>query len=73
MPTALPEAVNTELPEYLRKREIARILHVSPRTIDKWVMDRRIPFIRVTARLNLYRLRDVQKALEKRVVHELPK
>jgi excisionase family DNA binding protein len=72
MPAALSsEPVNDGIQGYLRKREIARLLCVSPRTIDKWVMDRRIPFIRMNARLNLYRLRDVQKALEKRIVHEL--
>ena len=32
------------------KRDAARILSVSPRTIEKWVFDRRIPFTRVGGR-----------------------
>jgi excisionase family DNA binding protein len=69
MPT-LAEPVANGLPGFVKKREIARFLNVSPRTIDKWIADRRIPYIKVNPRLNLFRLRDVEKALTKRTVHE---
>ena len=34
----------------VNKREAALILSVSPRTIEKWVFERRIPFTRVGGR-----------------------
>jgi excisionase family DNA binding protein len=54
----------------LRKREIAELLKVSPRTIDKYVAKRLIPFIRMNPRFNLFRLADVERALARRTVRE---
>ena len=54
----------------LRKKEIARALSVSPRTIDTWIAGRKIPFIRINSRLNLFRRRDVERALSKLTVLE---
>jgi hypothetical protein len=54
----------------LRKREIAELLKVSPRTIDKYVTKRLISFIRMNARFNLFRRIDVERALARRTVRE---
>lgn len=32
--------------EYLRTSEVARLLHVSPKTISRWAKEERIPFVR---------------------------
>jgi hypothetical protein len=54
----------------IRKRELARELSVSPRTIDNWVRKKRIPVHRFSPRLLRYDLRKVQIALDKYEVIE---
>ena len=46
--------MNTIEPTLIQKKELAKRLSVSPRTIDGWVARRVIPFIKVSPRLNLY-------------------
>jgi len=46
--------MNTIEPTLIQKKELAKRLSVSPRTIDGWVSRRVIPFIKVSPRLNLY-------------------
>lgn len=53
-------------PVYLKKRELARRLSVSPRTIEEWSQKRMIPHLAVSPRLNLYNYDEVLDALEKR-------
>jgi Helix-turn-helix domain len=53
------------------KKELAKELSVSPRTIDNWVRKKRIPVHRFTPRLLRYDLRKVQAALDKYEVIEL--
>lgn len=52
-------------PTLIRKKELAKRLSVSPRTIDNWVAKRTIPFIRVGPRFNLYEFEAVLAALKK--------
>jgi excisionase family DNA binding protein len=33
-------------PAYLKTSEVARILHVSPKTVSRWGMEGRLPFLR---------------------------
>jgi hypothetical protein len=54
----------------IRKKELAKELSVSPRTIDNWVHQKRIPVHRLSPRLLRYDLRKVQKALDKYEVIE---
>jgi excisionase family DNA binding protein len=54
----------------IRKTELARELNVSPRTIDNWVRQKRIPVHRFSSRLLRYDLRKVQAALDKYEVIE---
>ena len=59
--------MNTPQPEatLIRKKELARRLSVSPRTIDEWARKRMIPYLPVTRRLYLYEFEDVLAALKK--------
>ena len=47
----------------VRKRQLAKLLSVSPRTIDGWVSKRMIPFIEPNARLHLFDPVAVKSAL----------
>jgi excisionase family DNA binding protein len=49
----------------IRKKELANELKVSLRTIDNWIRQRRIPYLRLSPRLLLFDLRKVLSALEK--------
>jgi hypothetical protein len=40
--------------QLVRKRQLAALLSVSPRTIDSWVAKRVIPFIEPYPRLHLF-------------------
>ncbi len=53
-------------PVYLKKKELARRLSVSPRTIEEWSQKRIIPHIAITSRLNLYNFAEVLEVLESR-------
>ena len=55
----------------IRKTELAKELKVSPRTIDNWVRQKRIPVHRFSSRLLRYDLRRVQNALNKYEVVEV--
>jgi excisionase family DNA binding protein len=54
----------------IRKKELAMALNVSPRTIDNWVHQKRIPVHRFSSRLLRYDLRRVKNALDKYEVIE---
>lgn len=47
----------------VRKRQLATLLSVSPRTIDGWVSKRMIPFIEPNPRLHLFDPAAVKSAL----------
>jgi excisionase family DNA binding protein len=55
----------------IRKKELANELKVSSRTIDNWIRQRRIPYLRLSPRLLLFDLRKVLSALEKYEVREV--
>jgi phage terminase Nu1 subunit (DNA packaging protein) len=61
--------MNLEIPiavtvnRLLKKKEIAAILGVSPRTIDNWVMRRTIPYIAASPRLHLFDAEAVLKVV----------
>ena len=58
--------MTTETPEpgLVKKRELARLIGVSPRTIDSWVGNRVIPYIAVTPRLHLFDPVAVRRVIE---------
>ena len=53
----------TPASQLVRKRQLAIILSVSPRTIDGWVARRMIPFIEPNPRLHLFDPVAVKSAL----------
>ena len=55
----------------IEKKQLAKELHVSPRTIDNWVRQKRIPVHRFSSRLLRCDLRKVQSALDKYEVMEV--
>jgi DNA-binding transcriptional MerR regulator len=57
--------MNTIEPTLIQKKELAKRLSISPRTIDGWVAKRVIPCIKVSSRCNLYEIEAVLAALKK--------
>ena len=53
-------------PAYVRKAELAKMLSVSPRTIDNWLSRRLIPVIATSQRLHLFDFVAVKVALRER-------
>ena len=56
---------------FLSKQELALAIGVSPRTIDSWMSQRRIPFLRLSARLIKFNLERVKTALARYEVKEV--
>lgn len=55
----------------LSKRQLASALGVSERTIDNWIAHKRIPRLRISARLTRFQLPKVEAALAKYEVREV--
>lgn len=53
----------TPTSQLVRKRQLATLMSVSPRTIDGWVAKRMIPFIEPNPRLHLFDPAAVKSAL----------
>ena len=64
MKLELPVAVTVN--RLLKKKEIAALLGVSPRTIDNWVGSRTIPFIAPSPRLHLFDAEAVVKVVKRK-------
>ena len=56
---------------FLSKQELALAIGVSPRLIDSWMAERRIPFLRLSARLIKFNLERVKAALARYEVKEV--
>jgi hypothetical protein len=54
---------STPASQLIRKRELAKLFSVSPRTVDAWVAKRLIPFIEPNPRLHLFDPAAVKSAL----------
>ncbi len=52
-------------PGYLRRRDAARFLGISLRTLSEWQRARVVPFIRVSHRITLFKLTDLERAMER--------
>ena len=52
-------------PTLIKKKELAKRLSVSTRTIDNWVAKRLIPYIQITSRFYLYEFDAVPAAIRK--------
>jgi hypothetical protein len=49
----------------LKRPQLARAINVSPRTLDNWQRQKRIPFLKLSARCVRYHLPSVLAALKK--------
>jgi hypothetical protein len=56
---------------FLSKQELALAIGVSPRTIDSWMSQKRIPFLRLSPRLIKFNLDRVKMALARYEVKEV--
>jgi len=52
-------------PGLLKRRQLARALNASPRSVDNWQKERKIPFIKISARCVRFHLPSVLAALRK--------
>lgn len=58
---------NTQLePQLVKKRELARLLSMSPRFLDDLIAQRAIPFLEISPRLHLFDVEVVKDALQAR-------
>jgi len=57
--------MNIPEPTLIKKKELAKRLSVSTRTIDNWVARRLIPYIQITQRFYLYEFDAVLAAIRK--------
>lgn len=58
---------NTQLePQLVKKRELARLLSISPRFLDDLIARRAIPFLEISPRLHLFDVDVVKDALQAR-------
>jgi excisionase family DNA binding protein len=56
---------------FLSKQELAFAVGVSPRTIDNWIAQKRIPFLRLSTRLIKFNLERVKAALARYEIKEI--
>jgi excisionase family DNA binding protein len=54
----------TNTPTLIKKKELAKRLSVSPRTIDEWARKRKIPYLQISPRFYLYDFEAVLGALK---------
>lgn len=50
----------------IKKKQLAALLGVAPRTVDQWISRRWIPVIAPTRRLHLFEAEEVRQALKER-------
>ena len=66
----LPSSATHDL-ALLKRHQVARAISVSPRTVDNWQKQKRIPYIKLNARCVRYHLPSVLAALRKFEVREV--
>ena len=55
--------------EYLRTAEVARLLHVSPKTISRWAKEGKLPFVTTLGGHRRYPAQPIHELVE-RLAHE---
>jgi excisionase family DNA binding protein len=65
------EGVQATPKRLLSKRELAAVLNVSKRTIENWLAQKRIPRLRLSARLTRFDLSKVEAALARYEIQEV--
>lgn len=54
-----------------KKSDVAKALHVSQRCVEHWMMQRKLPFIRISARCVRFHMPSVMKALDRLTIQEV--
>ncbi len=60
--TVITNQSTTEEPEYYTPAELAELLRIPKRTLEKWTLQRRIPVVKI-GRLNRFPCLEIQKRL----------
>ncbi|MGH2732395.1 MAG: helix-turn-helix domain-containing protein [Actinomycetota bacterium] len=63
----MKEDLEREMQKYLRTSEVARLLHVSSKTITRWAKERKLPYVRTLGghrRFPAHDIRDLVRRLE---------
>ena len=71
VPNALVPLAATDDLKLLKRPQLARALNVSPRTVDNWQKQKKIPFLRLSERCVRFSLEGVLRALKKFEVKEV--
>jgi hypothetical protein len=50
---------------YLRKSEAARYLGIAERTLSAWMTRRLVPYVKVSHRVVMFRIADLDRAMER--------
>ena len=58
-----PDNMGTDeaTPEYLKTSEVARMLHVSPKTVSRWAKEDKIPHVRTLGGHRRFPARDIRE------------
>ena len=65
----VPSSIDDDL-ALLKRPQLARAINVSPRTVDNWQKQKRIPFLKLSARCVRYHLPSVLAALRRFEIRE---
>ena len=68
IPGSEPELIE---PELVDKYVVGRVFGASPRTVENWVAQRKIPFLKIGKRTIRFRLADVRRALDRKTIKEI--
>jgi excisionase family DNA binding protein len=53
-----------QAPAYLRTAQVADILHVSPKTVSRWALEGRLPFLKTLGGHRRYEERIIRQLLD---------
>jgi hypothetical protein len=62
----------TELPELVDRKRAAEILSLSPRTLDRYVSQRLVPYVKYPGGAIRFKTSDLSKLIERRTVKANP-
>ena len=57
--------------EWMRAKQLLKLLPISSRTLDRWKIQNRIPYIRAGERTVLFRRSDVERCLSRMTIREV--
>ena len=67
----LKAAASNAAEQLLKKQDIAQRCRTSLRTVDRWVNERRIPYLNLDKRTIRFRWKDVEEAINRMAVKEV--